>query len=112
MPGQGTAIGGLRFIEPFPTIVTQRLVPRYALREQQSFDPVDVQNPFVGQYLTLTAKTAPVLFLGGQRLDHRAHPRLAALICQQCADQCLAVDTVSLRPTPPTPWRNLHRAAA
>jgi hypothetical protein len=40
---QGTAVARLELVEPSPTVATQRLVAGYALREQQSFDPVDMQ---------------------------------------------------------------------
>ena len=99
---QGTTIARPQLVEPLPSIAAQRLVPGYALGEQQSFDPVHMQDPFVGQYLALTAKSAAVLFLGSRHLDHRAHPRFSALVRQQRAKQRLAVDAVSLRPPTPT----------
>jgi hypothetical protein len=42
MLGQATAIASLERIQPRPSIATQRLIPGCALREEQSFDPVDV----------------------------------------------------------------------
>ena len=41
---QGTAIACPQLIEPSPPIATQRLVPRHALGEQQSFDRIDNGN--------------------------------------------------------------------
>jgi hypothetical protein len=79
----GTAIARPQLVEPSPTIGAQRFVARYALPEEQPFDPIDVLNPFSGQYLALAAKTAVILFFRCRRFDHRAHPRFAALIRQQ-----------------------------
>ena len=79
---QGTAIARPQLVELLPSIAAQRLVAGYALPEEQPFDPVDVLDPFVGQYFALAAETAAVLFFGGRRFDHRAHPRFAALIRQ------------------------------
>ena len=42
MWGQATAIASLKRIQPDPPIATQRLIPGCALREEQSFNPVDV----------------------------------------------------------------------
>jgi len=85
-----------------PSIAAKRLVAGYTLAEQQSFDAIDVLDPLGDQDLALATKSAAVLFLGCWRFDHRAHPRLAALIRQQRAKQRLAVDPVSLRPPAPT----------
>src|SRR5271157_1371890 len=41
MLGQATAIASLNRIQPRPPIATQRLIPGCALREEQSFDPVE-----------------------------------------------------------------------
>src|SRR5205823_13878375 len=87
-----TAVARLELVEPSPVVATQRLVAGYALREQQSFDPVDMQDALFNQGLALAAKPAAVLFLNGRRLDHRTHPRFAALVGQQRAQQRLAVD--------------------
>ena len=109
MHRQRAAIARLQLVKPLPPIATQRLVAGYALGEQQSFDPVDMLDPFVDQHLALAAETAAVLFFGRWRLDHRAHPRFAALVRQQRAKQRLAVDPVGLRPPPPTRCRNRGR---
>ena len=79
---QGAAIARPQLVEPLASIAAQRLVAGYSLAEEQSFDPVDVLDSFVGQYLALAAETAVVLFFGCRRFDHRAHPRFAALIRQ------------------------------
>ena len=42
MLGQAAAIASLKRIQPRSPIATQRLIPGRALREEQSFDPVDV----------------------------------------------------------------------
>jgi hypothetical protein len=86
-----------------------RGLPGHALGEQQSFDPVDVQDPFVGQHLALAAKSAAVFFLRCRRFDHRAHPRFAALVRQQRAKQRLAVDPVGFRSPAPTRCCNRGR---
>src|ERR1700719_3012394 len=45
MRGQATAIASLKRFQPRSSIAAQRLIPGCALREEQSFDPVDVLNP-------------------------------------------------------------------
>ena len=107
--GKRTAIARLQLVEPFPPIAAQRLVAGYALGEQQSFDAIDVLDPLGDQHLALAAEAAAVFFLGRRRLDHRAHPRFAALVGQQRANQRLAVDPVGLRPPPPARCRNRGR---
>jgi hypothetical protein len=67
MLGQATAIASLKRVEPRTPIATQRLIPGCALREEQSFDPVDVLNPFHDQHLTLTANPAAVFILRRRR---------------------------------------------
>src|SRR3954466_4411439 len=51
----------------------------------------------------------PVLLLRGGRLDHRTHPRLAALVGQQSPHQRLAVNPVGLGPSPPARRRDRRR---
>jgi hypothetical protein len=70
MWGQATAIASLERIQPRPPIATQRLIPGCALREEQSFDPVHVLNPFHDQHLTLTANPAAVFIFGRWRPHH------------------------------------------
>ena len=106
MRRQRTAIARSQLLESLPTTATQRFIPSCALRKQQSFDPIDVQDPFVSQHSTLTAQASAVLFLGCGRLDHRAHTRLAALIRQKRAKQRLAVDPVGLSSPAPTRRRD------
>ena len=60
MLGQSTAIASLKRFQPRPPIATQWLIPRCALREEQSFDPIDVLDPFHDQHLALTANPAAV----------------------------------------------------
>jgi hypothetical protein len=48
------------------------------------------------QHLALAAGTAAVLIFGSRRFDHRTHPRFAALIGQQPAQQRLAVNPIGL----------------
>src|SRR4029077_5923116 len=103
---QRTAIARSQLLESLPTTATQRFIPSCALRKQQSFDPIDVQDPFVSQHSTLTAQASAVLFLGCGRLDHRAHTRLAALIRQKRAKQRLAVHPVGLSSPAPTRRRD------
>ena len=102
MHRQGTAIARPQFVKQSPTIATQRLISGYALGEQQAFDAIYVLNPLSDQDLALAAKPTAVLFLGSPRFDHRAYPRFAALIRQQRAKECLAVDPISLRSPAPT----------
>src|SRR5207237_8179987 len=49
----GAAVARLELVEPSPAVATQRLVAGYALREQQSFDPVDMQDALFNQGLAL-----------------------------------------------------------
>ena len=70
MLGQATAIASLERIQPRSPIATQRLVPRGALREEQSFDPVDVLDPFHDQHLTLTANPAAIFIFRRRRSNH------------------------------------------
>jgi hypothetical protein len=58
-----------------------------------------MQDALFNQGLALPAKSAAVFFLNGRRLDHRTHPRFAALVGQQRAKQRLAVDPVGLGPS-------------
>src|SRR5271169_3016920 len=44
-------------------------------------------DPLADQLLALATEATAVLFLGGRRFHHRAHPRFAALVCQQRANQ-------------------------
>src|ERR1700745_1407265 len=92
MVRQGTAVARLELVEPSPAVATQRLVAGYALREQQSCDPVDMHDALFNQGLALAAKPAAVLFLNGRRLDHRTHPRFAALVGPTRAKQRLPGD--------------------
>ena len=62
MLGHATAIASLERIQPRPPIASQRLIPGCALREEQSFDPVDVLNSFQrqrGRALTCRAPEPP-----------------------------------------------------
>ena len=62
MLGHATAIACLERIQPRPPIASQRLIPGCALREEQSFDPVDVLNSFQqqrGRALTCRAPEPP-----------------------------------------------------
>jgi hypothetical protein len=61
------------------SIASQRLVTGDALGKQQPFDAIDVPDPLGDQRLALAAEAAAVFFLRCRRLDHRAHPRFAAL---------------------------------
>ena len=70
MWGQATAIASLKRIQPDPPIATQRLIPGCALREEQSFDPVDVLDPFHDQHLALTANAAAVFIFRRRRPNH------------------------------------------
>jgi hypothetical protein len=103
---QRTTIARPQFVEPPPTVTTQRFVPAHALREQQSFNAIDVLDSLGDQNFALAAETATILFLGSWRLDHCAHSGFAALVRQQRANQRLTVDLVSLRPPAPTGCRN------
>jgi hypothetical protein len=70
MLGQSTAIASLERIQPRASIATQRLIPGCALREEQSFDPVDVLDPFHDQHLTLTANPAAIFIFRRRRPNH------------------------------------------
>ena len=82
MLGQATAIASVEPIQPRSSIATQRLIPGCALREEQSFDPVDVLDPFHDQHLALTANPAAVFIFRRQRLNHRADPRFTPRKCK------------------------------
>src|SRR5208283_2030798 len=71
---QATAIASLKRIQPRPPIATQRLIPGCALSEEQSFDPVDVLDPFHDQDLSLTANPAAVFIFRRRRPNHWADP--------------------------------------
>ena len=70
MLGQATAIAGLKRIQLRSPVTMQRLIPGYALREEQSFDPVDVLDPFHDQHFTLTADPATVFIFRRRRPNH------------------------------------------
>ena len=80
---------------------TEKLEEAVAVGEKQSFDPVDVLDPFHDQHLALTAKPASVFIFRRRQPDHRADARFAALVGEQRTNQSLAVDPVGLRPPPP-----------
>src|SRR4051812_29867194 len=68
-----------------------------SLREQQTFDAVDVRDPLGGQDSPLTADAALILLSA----SWRPNPRLPALVGQKRAHQGFTVDLVGLRPPPP-----------
>src|ERR1700761_5234307 len=74
MVWQRTTIARPQFVEPSPTVTTQRFVPAHALREQQSFNAIAVLDSLGDQHFALAAETATILFLGSRCLDHCAHP--------------------------------------
>ena len=79
MHRQGTAVARRQLVEPLTSIAAQRLVTGDALGKQQPLDAIDVLDPLRDQHLALATEAATVFFLGCWRLDHRAHPRFAAL---------------------------------
>src|SRR5208283_5282650 len=85
---------------------TPRKMGKVELREEQSFDPVDVLDPFHDQDLSLTANPAAVFIFRRRRPNHWADPRFASLVGEQRAKQRLAIDPVGLGPTPPARRRN------
>jgi hypothetical protein len=87
----------------------ERLIPRYSLREQKPLDPVDVTNPLSGQHLAFTAKTPMVFLLGCGSPYHRTDARFAALVCEKCPNQRLAIDPIGLRAPIPTRRRDRGR---
>ena len=106
MRRQRTPIARLQLVEPLASIAAQRLVVGDALREQQSFDPVDVLDPLDGQRLALAANPAAVFVFRRRHPDHGTDARLAALVSEQRANQGLAVDPVGLGPATPTRGRD------
>jgi hypothetical protein len=58
---------------------SRRSVTGDALGKQQPLDAIDVLDPLGDQHLALATEAAAIFFLGCRRLDHRAHPRFAAL---------------------------------
>jgi hypothetical protein len=70
MLGQATAIASLKRLQPRSPVAMQRLIPGYALREEQSFDAVDMLDPFHDQHLALTADPASVFIFGRRRPNH------------------------------------------
>jgi hypothetical protein len=109
MHRQGTAVARCQLVEPLASIAPQRLIAADALGEQQALDAIDVLDPLGDQHLALAANAAPIFFIGRRRLHHRAHPRFAALIRKQRAEQRLAIDLVGLGASPPTRRRDRGR---
>src|SRR5260370_19758929 len=79
-----------------------------ALGEKQTLNPVDVLHALGHKRPALPTDPAAVFLFGRRRFYHGTHPRFAALVGQQRADQRLAVDLVSLRP--PAPARSQDRS--
>src|SRR6202023_4172565 len=79
---QRTTIARPQFVEPSPTVTMQRFVPAHTLREQQSFNAIEVPDSLGDHHFALAAETATILFLGSRRLDHCAHSGFAALVTQ------------------------------
>jgi hypothetical protein len=65
-----TIIARAQFVESLPTVTTQGFVPAQTLREQQSFNAIDVPDSLGDQHFALAAETATILFLGG-KLDKK-----------------------------------------
>ena len=76
---QRTAIPRRQLVEPLASIAAQRLVTGDTLGKQQPLEATDVCDPLGDQHLALATEAAAVFFLRCWRLDHRAHPRFAAL---------------------------------
>src|ERR1017187_2683291 len=106
---QGTTIARFQLVEPLPSIAAQRLVARYPLGEQEAFDPVDVLDPLDGQRLALSGKSATVFAFRRRRPNHGADARFTALVREQRANQCFAIDPISLGSPPPARGRNRGR---
>ena len=68
------AIASLKRIQPDPPIATQRRIPGCALREEQSFGPVDVLDPFHDQHLALTATRGGGLHLQASAPEPLSRP--------------------------------------
>src|SRR3712207_247536 len=95
---QGAPIGHAQPVEPLASVPAQRIVVRDALGHEHAADAVGVLDPLRDERLPLTREPPAVLVLRAWRHDHRADPRLAALVGQQRAQQRLAVNPVALGP--------------
>ena len=94
------AVSRAQLIEPRAAIPSQGLVARYALREQQTLDAVDMPDALRDQHLAFARDTPAILVLGARLSYHGADPRLAALEGEQGPDERLAIEPVGLRPAP------------
>src|SRR4051794_40321332 len=101
MGRQGTAIAGAQLVESCPSVRTPWIVVGNALREKQPPEPVDMPDPFANERLQLTAEAPLILFVRGWDTNHGADARLAALVGQQGAHQCLSVNPIGLGASPP-----------
>jgi hypothetical protein len=95
---QWTPISGNERVEAFASIAFQRFVSGHTLAEQKALYPVDVPDPLVRQRLPLPHQPATVFLLRRWHSQHRANPRLAAVVGQQRSNQCFPVNPVSLGP--------------
>jgi hypothetical protein len=77
----------------------QWLVACDALREKESFDPIDVADPLGGKFSALPDQSASVFLLWCYVSHHRADTRLSTLERQQRSHQGLAVDPVGFGST-------------
>ncbi len=106
MRRQRTAIAGLQFTKPLTPITMEWLVAERALREQQTFNPINVLDALGGQRFAFTAKPTTIFVLRRRRHDHCADAWPTPFVRQQRPYQCLAVDPVSLSPPSLTRGRN------
>jgi hypothetical protein len=82
--------------KPRSSVPAQRLVLADPLREQQPLDPVAVADSLGDQRLAFAHQPPAIFLFWTRRPDHRADPRLAALVGQERPHQRLAVDAVRL----------------
>ena len=97
MLGKSASVACSKLIQAFTPVATYRLIACNALPKEKTFDTVDVARPLDHQDLALTTDAPSILLLGTGRSDHRADAWLTPLVREQGANQCFAVDLVSLR---------------
>jgi len=104
-----TAISRLERTQTLTPAAKQRIVIKDALRTEQALNPVGVLDALGEEVLPLSADPTSIFLVSCRRPDHKAHPRLAALLGQKGAHQRLAVDPIRLRLTSAAGGQNRRR---
>jgi hypothetical protein len=96
--GEGSAVAGSEYLQALPPVSPDRLAVGDALREKQALDAVHMRHPLCCERPAFAADLPAVFRFGGRCAHHGADPRLATLVGQQRAHECLAVNPVSFGP--------------